>query len=281
LVTEYNGSEVWINRHWGRALANEGVAASVEHLNLCGADLVVVVSEALRQELTERGVEQRRILVNPNGVDPDRYHPGVDGTAVRRQLGIGEAVVIGFVGTFGPWHGAEVLAEAARELLFNHPDSPWCFLFIGDGQRMPAVRRVLAGPGVEDHCRFAGLVPQSEGPSYMAACDILVAPHVPNADGSPFFGSPTKLFEYMAMGKPIVASDLDQIGDVLSDGHDALLVEPGDPSALAGAIQWLADTPGLAQRLASNARQTALDRHTWRRHTQRILSSLDEVVDAR
>ena len=281
LITEYNGSEVWINRHWGRVLANESGAAEVEQLNLAGADLVVVVSEALRQELLSRGIAPQRILVNPNGVDPVRYHPAVDGRAVRQRLALDDSIVVGFVGTFMPWHGAEVLAAAALELLAEQPESRLCFLFIGDGPRMPAVRRIVAANGVDRRCRFAGLVPQHEGPSYMAACDILVAPHVPNADGSPFFGSPTKLFEYMAMGKPIVASDLDQIGEVLSDGDNALLVEPGDSSALARAIRRLATEPDLAQRLATNARQTALERHTWRRHTERILAKLDEIVDGR
>ena len=107
-----------------------------------------------------------------------------------------------------------------------------------------------------------------------------MSPHVPNPDGSAFFGSPTKLFEYMAMGRPIVASRLDQIGDVLTDGVDALLVPPGEPAALAHAIARLIDTLDRPQ-LANNGRAAALERHTWRRHTERILQSLDGLVDDR
>jgi len=280
LVIEYNGSEVWINRHWGKALADEELALRLEWLNLSAADLVVVVSQALADELVERGLSSQRILVNPNGVDPDRYRPDIDGSHVREALGLVGRRVIGFIGTFGPWHGAEVLAEAAGRMLADTPAlrEQVAFLFIGDGQAMPAVRRIVAEWGIADCCHFTGLVPQSEGPAYMGACDMLVSPHVPNADGSRFFGSPTKLFEYMAMGKPIVASALEQISELLEDGHDAVLVSPGDIGALSEAMSRLLAAPEECARLGAAARETAVSRYSWRRHTERILDALDAVL---
>jgi glycosyltransferase involved in cell wall biosynthesis len=91
-------------------------------------------------------------------------------------------------------------------------------------------------------------------------------------DGRPFFGSPTKLFEYMAMGKAIAASALDQISDVLECGGTALLVRPGDPRELAKAIQRLAANAQLRIELGRNARETALARHTWRQNARRVLA---------
>lgn len=277
LVIEYNGSEVWINRHWGRALADESLALRLERLNLQAADLVVVVSQALGDELVERGISAERILVNPNGVDPERYRPDIDSSALRARLGLEGRVVLGFVGTFGPWHGAEMLARAAADLLEARPDlrDRLAFLFVGDGQNMSLVREIVAERGIADSCRFTGLVPQADGPAHMAACDILVSPHVPNSDGSRFFGSPTKLFEYMAMGRPIVASSLEQIGELLRHEHDALLVPPGDTQVLSKAMVRLIDDPELGKRLAEAARRSAVERHTWRRHTERILAALD------
>ena len=222
LVIEYNGSEIWMSRHWGRPLKHERLSERIELLNLRAADLVVVVSRAMRDEIVARGIDESHVLVNPNGVDPERYSPSVSSAGIRAKYGLGDMTVVGFIGTFGPWHGAETLARAYVKLRAAHPAiaSRVRLLMIGDGATMPEVKRILSDGNALDQTTFAGLVPQEEGASYLAACDVLVSPHVPNADGTPFFGSPTKLFEYMAMGKGIVASNLDQIGEVLEDGQD-------------------------------------------------------------
>jgi len=251
-------------------------------LNLSAADLVVVVSQAMEQELTARGVPREKILVNPNGVEPAAYSPEVDGSPVREQHGLRGKTVVGFIGTFGPWHGAEVLAEAFGRLLAARPDwrTQVRLLMIGDGVRMPDVRSALARHQVESMCVLTGLVPQADGPRYLAACDILASPHVPNADGTPFFGSPTKLFEYMAMGKGIVASDLDQIGEILEHGRAAVMVTPGDVDSLAGGLTTLIEDPARREALGREARQLVLDRHSWRAHTARIVARLRERLAA-
>jgi glycosyltransferase involved in cell wall biosynthesis len=279
-VLEYNGSEIWINRHWGRVLHDEETALQIERLNIARADLVVVVSQALADELVERGVKRDRILVNPNGVDPDVYRPDLDTGAIRRQYGIGDEKVVGFIGTFGPWHGTAVLVDAFALLLQARPSlvGRVRLMLIGDGQQMSGVRDAIRSAGLEDSVVLTGRVAQLEGPEHLAACDVLVSPHVGNPDGSAFFGSPTKLFEYMAMGRPIVASDLDQIGEVLRDGETALLVPPADPDALAQSILRVLDEPELAERLGARARERALAKHTWRRHTPQILARLDELM---
>lgn len=298
-VCEYNGPLVWVQQNWERRgpwfprLAND-----IEELNLRSADLVVVVSRVLKQDAVARGVRPERVVVAPNGVDTDVYHPAVDGTGVRRRYGLEDALVVGFIGTFGQWHGAEVLARAAARLkardaaggVAGAPGEgaaggpgagsgarPIRFLLIGDGVRMPDVRRIIGEHGLEDRVTLTGLVPQAEGPAHLAACDILVSPHVPNPDGSPFFGSPTKLFEYMAMGRAIVASELEQIGEVLEHGATAWLVPPGDPDALLDGILRLAGDSALRGRLADAARERAEAEHTWLAHTRRILDGLREV----
>jgi glycosyltransferase involved in cell wall biosynthesis len=189
-------------------------------------------------------------------------------------------VVVGFIGTFGPWHGAEVLARAFVKYIGE--DSARAkhvrLLMIGDGARMSEVRRILADSHALDATVFTGLVPQEEGPAYLAACDVLSSPHVPNPDGTPFFGSPTKLFEYMAMGRGIVASNLDQIGEVLDHGRTAWLVPPGEVDALADGLRRLIDDPELRGALGSAARREAVTHHTWREHTRRTIERLREVV---
>jgi glycosyltransferase involved in cell wall biosynthesis len=276
LIIEYNGSEIWMSRHWGRPLVYESLSERIERLNLRAADLVVVVSRAMRDEIAARGIDVSRVLVNPNGVDADRYSPAIDGGPIRAKYGLAGSVVIGFIGTFGPWHGAEVLARAYVKLRAAVPAlaARTKLLMIGDGASLPDVRRILDDAHVLESTVFTGLVPQEAGPQYLAACDVLVSPHVPNPDGTPFFGSPTKLFEYMAMGKGIVASRLDQIGEVLEDGKTALLVPPGDVDALAAALARLAGDSTLRECLGSEARRVAIERRTWREHTRRTIEAL-------
>jgi glycosyltransferase involved in cell wall biosynthesis len=280
LITEYNGSEVWVARHWGRPLKHEALSERIEILNLRAADLVVVVSRPLRDEVVSRGVPAERILVNPNGVDADRYRPDIDASALRIRLGVEGRVVVGFIGTFGPWHGAEVLAHAAIRLLTEKPElrAQVRLLWIGDGVGLPAVRDIVTRGGIGDLCLFTGLIPQSDGPDYLAACDILASPHVPNTDGSRFFGSPTKLFEYMAMGRAIVASNLEQIGDVLDHERTALLVSPADIPALAAALWRLIGDGSLRSRLAEAARREVVARYTWRAHVERTIEALARVT---
>jgi glycosyltransferase involved in cell wall biosynthesis len=149
---------------------------------------------------------------------------------------------------------------------------------IGDGARIAEARRILAEGGALGATVFTGLVPQHEGPAYLAACDVLASPHVNNPDGTPFFGSPTKLFEYMAMGRGIVASDLEQIGEVLAHGRTAWLVPPGDAVALAAGVRRLLDDRALRETLGAAARAEAVARYTWREHTRRTIERLRDVV---
>jgi glycosyltransferase involved in cell wall biosynthesis len=273
---EYNGSEVWIHRNWGRPLKHERLALDIEMANLRCADLVVVVSQVMREELVGRGIDAGRILVNPNGVDPALYSPDLDGSALRAQLGLEGMLVTGFIGTFGPWHGAETLAAAFGILIARRPDlrERVRLLMIGDGARLDATRQAIRAGDVEAETVFVGRTDQADGPAYLAACDILASPHVPNPDGTRFFGSPTKLFEYMAMGKAIVASRLEQIGEVLEDDRTAALVEPGNAAELARALEALVDDPERRARLGAGAREAAVANHTWLDHTRRILDRI-------
>ena len=94
------------------------------------------------------------------------------------------------------------------------------------------------------------------------------------ADGTPFFGSPTKLFEYMAMGKAIIASDLDQVGEILEHGRAAQMAIPGDVDTLVEGLRELIDDPSRRAHLGAEARRLAVERHSWREHARRIIDAL-------
>ena len=276
LLLEYNGSEVWVGKHWDR-VGNLDLLERYERLNLDAAARIFVVSDVERRNLEARGVRGEKIVVNPNGVDVERFRPGVGGDEVRRELQIqDDEVVAGFVGTFGPWHGVEKLAEAIQAIPENVRVR---FLLVGSGSSHAEIEKQLENEKRAGRVIFTGAVGHDRVAKLLDACDILVAPHVPLADGSEFFGSPTKIFEYMAMGKGIVASRLGQIGEVLVDDETALLVEPGNVVELKAAILKLVESEELRKRLGSMARETAEREHTWTRNAQRVLDAYKSLTE--
>jgi glycosyltransferase involved in cell wall biosynthesis len=275
LVQEFNGSEIWVERHWGSGgLRLEGAFEAVERRNLLDASLVVVVSAALERQVVEHGVPEERVLVNPNGVDVARLERFRARTAAqwRAELGRPEAPTVGFIGTFGLWHGVKVLPAMIEGLRERLPEARW--VVIGDGGLRPEVEAEIARRGAGELVELTGLVDHDRALALLAGCDVCVSPHVPNPDGTPFFGSPTKLFEYMGLGKPIVASDLDQIGEVLDHERTALLCPPGDAAAAVAAVERLLRSPELAERLGAAALAEASETYSWQAHTRRMLDAL-------
>lgn len=270
LFLEYNGSEVWVGRHWDRVNMLD-LLERFERLNLAAATRIFVVSQVERNNLERAGVAPEKIIVNPNGVDPTIFRPDVGGAAQRNAFGVRpDEQLVGFVGTFGPWHGVLVLARAIKLI---PKEVPVRFLLVGTGALHGEMQELLAAEQQSGRVIFRGGVPHDQIPAMLDACDVLVSPHVPLAEGAEFFGSPTKLFEYMAMGKGIVASRLGQIADVLKHEETALLVSPGNAQELSAAIIRLAESRSLRQTLGAAARSTAVANHTWTRNAQNILDA--------
>jgi glycosyltransferase involved in cell wall biosynthesis len=299
LVLEFNGSEVWAQRHWGERLRFEALAERLERVSLRHAELVVVVSQALVEQAVSLGAARERVLFYPNAIDPLVFDPARFDIAGRRRarvdLGVpADATLLTFVGTFGLWHGTDVLAAAIRRLVDETRE--WLerhrvhFLYVGDGAVAPRVREALGAHAGGPFVTLAGTRPQAETPRTLAASDILLSPHVPNPDGTPFFGSPTKLFEYMAMAKPIVASDLDQIGWVLKGwrpgetppakgdagrARAAVLVEPGSVDSLVSGIRHAVEMPAdHREALGGEARRLVTESFTWERNVAAVLERL-------
>jgi glycosyltransferase involved in cell wall biosynthesis len=276
LVLEFNGSEIWTERNWGSGrVPLARTLGALERRNLLDASLIVVVSRPLKDQLVADGIESSRILVNPNGVDvaelaDARAHPPAQW---RAREGLPEAPTVGFVGTFGLWHGVKLLPALIEVVAERCHDARW--LLVGDGPLHAEVVSDIARRGLSERVRLTGVVAHSRAVQLLACCDVCVSPHVPNPDGTAFFGSPTKLFEYMGLGRAIVASDLDQIGEVLEDGRTALLTAPGDVTAAAIAVARLLDDEPLRERLGRHALEEAIERYSWDAHVGRILHALE------
>jgi glycosyltransferase involved in cell wall biosynthesis len=242
------------------------LARWIETSTLRAADRIITVSGVLRRQVIALGLPADHVVAMHNGVDTQRFHPGIDGARARHRFGLADDdVVVGFVGSFAPWHGVELLIDAALSLV---PETPQLrFLLVGgrpDEPRFIAARRRVEAAGSLGRIVFAGEVPFAEVPEAMAAMDIATIPWATD------YGSPMKVAEYMAMGRALIAPDLEVLREVLADGRNALLVPRGDASALAGAIRRLAATPPLRRALGSAARRDAVEHHDWRHHARTI-----------
>lgn len=287
-MVEYNGSEISMNRSFGdgQGYNYEDIYLKAEMAAFQKATLITVVSEAVKGDLVERGVDPGKILVNPNGADTDQYAPlePEEKRVLRKELGWDEDHrVVGFIGTFGGWHGVDVLAAAIPEICKESPQTR--FLLIGDGNLKHLVNKQITKHQCSDKVCSTGRVPQEEAARLLGACDIYVSPHNSHMVGSKFFGSPTKLFEYMAMGGAIVASDLEQIGEVLSPAlrvadlkkcstdvtnQRAVLCTSGDVGEFVEAVISLVLSPEICMALGRNARQAVKDHYSWQHHIARL-----------
>jgi glycosyltransferase involved in cell wall biosynthesis len=272
LILEYNGSEEFVERHWmSTRTPLRSRIRLCEEATLAAAARIVVVSKVDYEALQERGIESNRLVLNPNGVDAQRFALGGGGAVRRRHHIDPDSLVIGFVGTFGPWHGAPILARAFVDLIPRVPAAH--LLLVGEGRELEATVETLRDSGQGASVTVAGRVVPAKVPSYLDACDVLVAPHIPLAGGAEFFGSPTKLFEYMAAGKAIVASRLGQIGEVLEHGVTGWLVAPGDVEDLRLGLLAVADSAELRATLGRNAREQAIEHHSWRLNARRVIAA--------
>jgi ubiquinone/menaquinone biosynthesis C-methylase UbiE/glycosyltransferase involved in cell wall biosynthesis len=290
-LVEYNGSEISMSRSFGgNGFVYEQFFLKAEQAAFTQATLISVVSDAVRDDLVRRGVDPSKILVNPNGVDVQAYRPATleERHKLRAELGFGDShTVLGFTGTFGGWHGIDILADAIPRICAAFPNAR--FLLIGDGNYRHLVDEKIRKHHLSAKVISTGRVPQVEGARLLRACDIYLSPHNKHMVDSRFFGSPTKIFEYMALGGGIVASDLEQIGLVLSpalrasnlnpSGADvtderAVLCTPGNLEEFVAGAGFLISHPDVRLRLGHNAREAAGLHFSWDRNVADLWRSL-------
>ena len=228
------------------------------------ASSVIAVSEAVKEYIMRLTGRTRAVHVVPNGVDTDRFGPGIPPALPR----VPERFTVGFVGSLKPWHGLGDLVNAFRMFVRTVPDSR--LLIVGDGPEREALEFLIEQMGLSSHVELAGRVPHDQVPGLLASMDVAVAPYPQERNN---YFSPLKIFEYLAAGLPVVATASGQIPDIIEDGKTGLIVPPGCPDRLAAAIRTLHADRQLAIRIGRAAREQAMSRHTWRGTGRRILET--------
>jgi glycosyltransferase involved in cell wall biosynthesis len=233
------------------------------------ARALVVSSEGLRRDLAAEGVPEERLAVVPNGVDL-AAHQGRDRRAARRSLGVEGRLVVGYAGSFQPWHRVEMLVVAVAELAEAHAVH---LLLVGDGPGREEALAAAERAGLAGRVTAPGRVPPERVPGLLAACDVGALP------GTNDYGQPMKLLEYAAAGLAVVAPDRPPVREVVTAGRTALLFPPGDGHALAAALRRLSADPGLREDLGQRARREVAGPAGWSVRAEELAAVLRAVGD--
>lgn len=242
----------------------------LQKLSRC--DAVVTQTQTLREHIRE--LTDRPVFVVPNGVDTEMFSPSQT-DHVRDRYGIGEdEILVTYVGSFRPWHGISIIAEAAGRV--SELRRRVRFMLIGNGPLSRYARNVARKA---KNLIITGDIPMEKVPGFISSSDICIAPfssefYRPIRELG-FWWCPVKLFEYMSCGKPIVSVDFPEVKKIVRD--TALLSPPGDHSGFSRNIVRLIDDDELREELGNEARRLALSEHSWNQRSELLLSIYDSL----
>jgi len=238
------------------------------------ADALAVVSDSLKKvAVNEWGVDPKKVFTVGNGVNLHKFNPQTK--PMRKELGLDtDAKVLTFVGEMAPWHGIMEIVKAAELVLEQRDDC--VFIFAGGAaaheRYVDGVKRYVQAHGLEKNIRFIGKIPYEKVPSLLASSDILLAPYTQPKKVN-FGFSPLKLFEYMAMGKPIITSELPWIREAVSEKEAIILKDPTDRGRFSKAMLHLLEDEKHAKYIAGNSRKLALEKYSW----EKVAESMEHV----
>ncbi len=275
LVLEVDSPEVYefrkfSERYWRLPFLLE----TIEAYNIRRADACITVSNKLAEYFFKQGLASGGMHVISNGADLSKFNPQISGAEIRAKYGLENALVIGFIGSFHFWHGIENLITLIQAALAQ--DQRVKFLLVGDGGPMkPHLQKFVAENNLQSKVILTGHVPHDEVGKYIAAMDIVLAPYPPLEF---FYYSPVKIYEYMACGKPVLSSRLGQIAEIVQDGVNGFISEPGDNADYIRKLARLIQDEELRARVGHEAHRTIAAEHTWQKKAQAWSAVCEQVV---
>jgi glycosyltransferase involved in cell wall biosynthesis len=245
------------------------MATAVERRAIQSATVVIAVSTPLARQAAN--LSGRTVLTVPNGADPQWFDPRLaNGARVRARYGWQNVPVVGWTGILRDWHGVELLLEALTTL------PAVVLLIVGDGPARPMLEKRVSDLGLDARVVITGRVRHEEVRDYIAAMDIAVVAHERTG-----VASPMKLLEYMAMERAIVAPRAENISDVVDDGVDGTLFDPGSSRDLASRIRELAVDERRREALGRAARRKVESERNWDRIAELVLGEIGRAHLAR
>ena len=250
---------------WGpkRRLNFRSLARHVENNIFKSTEAIIITTDNLRDYVIRKGVDRNKIFEVPDGVDSEKFNPEISGISIRKKYKLEGKQIVGFVGSLSKRQGLPTLLGAAEKCKQQIPDIH--FLIVGEGFEEHKLKKLVKDNKLKNIVTFAGAVSHNDVPAYIAAMDITVLPNMS------IYSSPVKIFEYMAMAKPIIAPAEGQMNRFFENEKEILLIKPGDQEQLANNIIKLFSDPALRQRLGFNARHKVSNSYTWNHNAKRIL----------
>ncbi len=261
LLLEVN-SPICDERRANGGLSWPRLARWSEHRVWRESDALLPVTAVMAGHLRQAEVAPEKIHVIANGVDHRQIDLTPDGAPVRQALGLEGKLILGFTGFIRSWHGLPRVVEAMASLR-DRPDLH--FLIVGDGPGRKEIEERAQRLGLASRLTILGVVPQPEVGAYVAAFDIALQPH------AVAYASPLKLFDYMALGRAIIAPDQENIREVLQHDRDALLFHPADEASFRAALARLSADAVLRARLgAAAAARLVSGGYSWDQNAARV-----------
>lgn len=233
--------------------------------NMQRADGIRVVTTGIRDGIAGMGICNTKIAVIGNGVNPLLFKP-IPNTRDKLNFGNDEKIII-FVGQFHIWQGLEFLIGAARSILQRVPKAK--FIVVGDGEMRPIWEKKVSELRLDKSFVFTGLISPVKVPTYINAADVCVAPFIRERNEKIGL-SPLKLYQYMACGKPVVASNIKGVGDLITDSKSGIAVEPENSDDLGDAIVRLLLGEKLREEMGQNGRRLALEEYSWKTIAEKV-----------
>lgn len=252
----------------------------LENTVLARARRVFVVSDVMRDHLIARkGLPPEKVIVVPDGTDAQTFRPDLDGSGVRRKLGVSSRTpLIIFHGDIKHDDGVDVLLHALAQVAKVRPDVRLLILGGGGPYFEQAIRPLITELGLSEHVLTPGWIPHQEVPLYLNACDIGAMTMRATLNHDTYLSF--KLFEYWGCGLPVVVTKLKAIGRIVADGENGLVCPSEDIDAYARAFLRLIEDRELAHRLGAAGRALVEERYDWRRIMEReVAQYTDSVLD--
>lgn len=255
-------------QQYGVGLRNQALKIHREVTN--HARLLIAVNKTLHQYLLEEMQPKEKVVTIENGFDANYFHPAVDGEHIRRQYGIpNDAVVIIFVGSFQAYHRVDLLLNSFHTLSKQNKNT--YLLLVGAGDKLEESKALASQLGIMEKTIFSGSVPYEKVATFLASGDIAIMPATND------YGNPMKIYEYMALGKAVVAPDQPTITEIATHEENAYLFESENVFSMASAMQILVENRTLREELGNQGSRMALE-HTWEKRALVLQNVLNNII---